>query len=170
MQKTLFKNETTAFAKPMLAAVSFQIDQKLLALSWKQPYAELMLHGKIETRTWQTKYRGWVMICASKKGYDFNQVHRIAGDKQIVRITEVLGRNNDHYLNNYRSGIAIAVGKLIDCRLMRKEDEDKCFVEFYPDLFCHVYSNVKPIKPIIWKGTQGWKEVTEDIKRTIEVL
>ena len=170
MQETLFKDETAAFGNTMLAAGSFTTDQKLLALSWKQPYAELMLHGKIETRTWQTKYRGWVMICASKTGYNFNQVHGIAGDKQIVRITEALGRNNDHYLNNYRAGIAIAIGRLIDCRPMRKDDEDKCFVEFYPDLFCHVYDNVKAIKPIIWKGTQGWKEVTEDIKKQIVFL
>jgi hypothetical protein len=57
-------------ANNVLAAGSFPIDQKLMALSWKQPYAELMLHGKIETRTWQTKYRGWVMVCASKQPYE----------------------------------------------------------------------------------------------------
>ena len=170
MQEILFKDETPAFAKPMLAAGLFPIDQKLFALSWKQPFAELMLNGKIETRTWQTKYRGWVMICASKTGYNFNQVYGIAGGKQCIRITKALGKNNDHYLNNYRSGIAIAIGKLIDCRPMQKEDEDKCFVEFYPDLYCHIYEDVRQIRPIIWKGTQGWKEVSEDIKKTIEVL
>lgn len=169
IQTSLFA-EAAISANAMLSAGSFTVDQKLLALSWKQPYAELMLHGKIETRTWKTKYRGWVMICASKMGYNFNQVHGIAGDKQLVRITEVLGRNNDHYLNNYRSGIAIAIGRLIDCRPMQKQDEAKCFVEYYPDLFCHVYDSVQPIEPIIWKGSQGWKEVTEDVKRSIVLL
>lgn len=39
------------------------------ALSTKQPYASLMLHGKVETRTWDSKYLGWVLICASKQAY-----------------------------------------------------------------------------------------------------
>lgn len=149
----------------------FTPDQKLMALSWKQPYAELMLHGKIETRTWHTNYRGWVLICASKKGYNFDQVYDISGNKQIVRITETLGRNNDHFLNNYRSGIAIAVGRLVDCRPMRrKEDEDKCFVEWHRTLWCHVYENVRAIEPIPWKGTRGWKEVDLNFKNQIKFL
>ena len=27
------------------------------SLVWKEPFASLMLQGKIETRTWSTKYR-----------------------------------------------------------------------------------------------------------------
>ena len=145
----------------------FTVDQKVLALSWKQPFAELMLYGKIETRTWSTKYRGWVMICASKKGYDFNQVNAISGDKQFVRITKVLGSNNDHWLNNYRAGIAIAIGYLSDCRKMLPEDEARCFVKHSPNLFCHIYEQVLPIMPFSWKGTQGWKELTTEQKLLI---
>jgi len=145
-------------------------NEVIRALSWKQPYAEMMLHGKIETRTWNTNYRGLVLICASKKGYNFNQVYSIAGDKQILRITDVLGRNNDHWYGLHRSGIAIAVGRLIDCRPMRKEDEDKCFVEFHPDLYCHVYEDVKEIKPFDWKGSQGWKKLDEETIKKITLL
>ena len=68
------------------------------------------------------------------------------------------------------NGYGIAIGRLIDSRKMKPEDADKCFVKWREDLYCHVYEDVRQIKPIIWKGTQGWKEVTEDIKRMIEVL
>lgn len=145
----------------------FTPDQRLLALSWKQPFAELMLHDKVETRTWKTNYRGWVLICASKTGYNFNQVWNISGDKQSIRITARLGRNWDHWLKNYRSGIAVAIGYLIECVPMSKTDEDICFVEYWDGLFCHVYNSVQPIEPMSWRGTQGWKEVPIDIKRSI---
>ncbi len=140
-------------------------DQKLMALSWKQPYGELMLHGKIETRTWNTNYRGWVLICASKTGYKLRQVLNISGNDQFKRIFEAVeGKEADMY--KFR-GHAIAIGLLVDCRPMRPLDADQCFVEYYPDLFCHVYENVRAINPIPWKGTQGWREVSEEIKKQI---
>jgi hypothetical protein len=67
-------------------------------------------------------------------------------------------------------GKAIAIGRLIDCRPMRKEDEDKCFVQFFPDLFCHVYTDVQAIKPFPWKGKQGWSEVSPEVKSKIILL
>lgn len=143
----------------------FTLNQKLMALSWKQPYAELMLHGKIETRTWPTNYRGWVLICASKKGYYTNQLRNISGGHQIMRMGQFLQNNNPGY-----EGLAIAIGRLVDCRPMHPADEDKCFVKYWSDLFCHVYDNVRPIKPFAWRGTQGWKEVNPEIKNQIQFL
>lgn len=64
-------------------------------------------------------------------------------------------------------GKAIAIGKLIDCRPMEIGDEDKCFVQYYPDLWCHIYEDVKPIKSFEWKGVQGWKTLDE---KTIEQI
>lgn len=161
-------------------------DQKLLALSWKQPYAELMLHGKIETRTWNTNYRGWVLICASKKGYDPFEVWEISGEKQAIRITNVIGRNADHHLNGYKSGIAFAIGYLVQCYIMRPDDQDSCYVKYWlpkkvtkvrkdltiktvtKRLYCHVYDYVQAIEPFPWKGSIGWKEVTPEIKNQIK--
>ena len=42
---------------------------KLNALSVKQPWAEMISNGSkyIEIRTWQTKYRGPLLICASSR-------------------------------------------------------------------------------------------------------
>ena len=132
-------------------------NQKIMALSWKEPYASLMLHGKIETRTWNTNYRGLVLICASKKTYNDQQVRDISGWNNYERIFVKLDYYLDNHITDYL-GKAIAIGELVDSRPMRKEDEDLSFVQFYPDLFCHVYKNVQPIKPFDWKGTQGWKQ------------
>ena len=48
--------------------------EPIKALSWKQPYASLMLKGKIETRSWPTNYRGLVLICASKAPYSIKEI------------------------------------------------------------------------------------------------
>jgi len=120
------------------------------ALSWKEPFASLMLHGKIEPRTWKTNYRGLVLICTSQKPYSYREVERIAGKIQNERILEISASINFIY------GYAIATGRLIDCRPMQPEDENKCFVKYNPELYCHVYENVKAIRPFAWKGKRGW--------------
>lgn len=130
------------------------------ALSWKEPFASLMLHGKIETRTWSTKYRSLVLICASE-----NQVMDISGvtraDKIYNEILRFDPENNGH---------AIAVGHLTYCRPMQPEDEDKCFVEYRAGLFCHIYTNVRAIEPMPWKGSQGWGIVPKDFQDKIVYL
>lgn len=143
------------------------------ALSWKEPFASLMLppFNKIETRTWPTKYRGLVLICASQKPYPANTVARITGTEQWKRIIGLISEKK-LYSEDYvpASGNAIAIGRLVDCRPMQKEDEDICFVQYFPDLWCHIYEDVKPIKPFPWKGTQGWTTLTDSQINKIELL
>jgi hypothetical protein len=147
-------------------SMKFSPEQKLMALSWKQPYAELMLHGKIETRTWFSHYTGWVLICTSKVPYKVQQVFDIAGEKQFPRILNILG---SEFCKTFipMNGYAIAVGKLVGSRIMQPEDEDKCFVQYGDRKWCHIYKDVMQIEPIPWKGCQGWKEVSPEIKRLI---
>lgn len=133
--------------------------EKVMALSWKEPFATLMLHGKIETRRWNTNYRGLVLICASKTPYAEKVVRNICGDRLVNRIKELFDRLNICLSH----GQAIAVGRLVDSRYMTPEDEDQCFVEYHADLYCHVYEDVRKIKPFPWKGCQGWKKVDQSI-------
>jgi hypothetical protein len=137
------------------------------ALSWKEPYASLMLHGKIETRTWSTNYRGQVLICASQKPYSDLQTCDISGEIQSIRISDTLF-SNEIELTRFKNGFAFAVGELVDCRPMTIEDEDKCFVQYRPGLWCHIYENVRELEyPIFWKGSQRWKNVPEDIVKSL---
>jgi hypothetical protein len=145
-------------------------NEPIRALSWKEPYASLMLHGKIETRTWGTKYRGLVLICSSKKAYTHEQVYNISGGLVTDFIRKVIGRNYDHWQNNIiKQGYAIAMGRLVDCRPMKKKDEDKCFVRYNSNLWCHIYEDVRAINPFPWKGSQGWKILTEEQISKIEL-
>lgn len=136
------------------------------ALSWKQPFAELMLYGKIETRTWQTNAGGEILICSSLKPYSADEALEIMGIEQFKRYNYFLFDAPGIPLN----GFAIAVGILVGCRKMTQDDEDKTFVKYRPDLYCHIYKNVTAIKPFPWKGSQGWKEVSREIIDQIQYL
>ena len=142
--------------------------EPILALSWKQPFATAMLFGKIETRTWKTNYRGLVLICTSKKPYKISIARKnICGDHLFSKMAYAFNRNT---VTLDLNGYAIAIGRLVDCRKMKPEDEDKCFVKYREDLFCHVYEDVNQIKPFIWKGKQGWTKVSPEIIQDIKLL
>lgn len=163
------------------------------ALSWKEPYATLMLHRKIETRVWDTAYRGWVLICTSKQPYTFEAVNnKISGSHQTNRIfVETLGLDNfaDNKMYDYSLGNAIAIGCLTDTWEMRPEDEDSCFVEYkvpwaetvtskktgktrevIKRLYCHKYEDVYAIKPFAWAGKLGFTPLTAEQKNKITLL
>jgi len=153
--------------------------QEVRALSWKQPFASLMLHGKVETRTWDTKYRGWVLICASKAPYNDRQINEISGDVQYKIMQTILTKN--YY--TIPIGEAFAIGRLIDSRRMGSllgdrvistegcmEIENRTFVKINYSLFLHEYRDVQPIVPFEWKGSQGWKTLDESTKDKIILL
>lgn len=155
-------------------------NEKILALSWKQPYGSLMLPpiNKIETRTWETKYRGLVLICTSKEPYDIHTIEEISGNVQSFKLFSQLSDNKQLMFPSpykkleysYPLGKAIGIGRLIDCREMGERDENKTFVKYREGLWCHVYEDVKPIKPFDWKGSQGFREVTSEEKKLIEII
>ncbi|HEY1054245.1 MAG TPA: hypothetical protein VGE24_03895 [Emticicia sp.] len=139
------------------------------ALWWKQPYASAMLIGKVETRTWETKIRGKVLICASQKGYSEKQIFEISGEE----IGTWMYRDMAHFNvlpDSDLLGHAIAIGDLVDCRPMRKEDESDTYVQYCEGLWCHIYQNVQAIKPFPIKGAQGWRILTDEQKNMIELL
>lgn len=158
----------------------YTIDQPLKALSWRQPYGDLMFADKIETRSWPTKYRGWVLICASQKAYPIDLVIDISGVYQFNRIIDFVDdhKNDTIHLKNIDtsismlgiSGHALGIGRLVDCRKMLPGDEDKCYVEYHPHLWCHIYEDCKRILPFDFKGGQKWTDVKADKKRLIKFL
>jgi hypothetical protein len=143
-------------------------ENDILALSWKQPFASLMLCGKIETRVWKTKYRGEVLICASKKSYSLKELNDICGQYQLYRIFDTL--HCDLGCVDDLCGLAIAIGRLVDCRPMQKTDEDNCFALYNPDLWCHVYEDVREIKPFPFRGKQGWSKLDKTTFDKIEYI
>lgn len=157
-------------------------DQELKALSWRQPYADLMFAGKIETRTWPTKYRGWVLICASQKAYPYDQVLAISGEQQTSRlidyVVEKTKKQEEHFEKTLKDlnalvgidGHALGIGRLVDCRRMKPEDEQACYVEYHEHLWCHVYEDVQRIIPFKFKGGQKWTEPNAIQRNSIIIL
>jgi len=137
-------------------------------LTIRQPFASLMLHGKIETRTWSTKYRGPVLIHAGLIPFKWNQVLEYSSTDQFDEMCDLFR----HYNIDKYCGHAIAVGNLVDCRSMRKADETKAFVQWSSSLYSFVFEDVKSIVPFQIRGTQGFRRLTpveiEKIEYSIE--
>ena len=100
---------------------------KIKALSVKQPWAGMIASGQktIETRTWETPYRGNLLIVSSK----------------LPRIEP--------------AGCALAIARLVDCRPMTVRDELTACCHVYPDAKAWVLENIRPITPFYVKGSLG---------------
>lgn len=137
------------------------------ALWWKQPYASLMLHDKIETRKYPTNVRGKVLICACKKRYEPGEIMMISGRRQFNRMDLYLENNEAAIL-----GMALAIGDLTMCYPMQDNElmESQCFVEYKKGLWCWRFENVKPIQPFEIKGKQGWAILNEETISKIKTI
>ena len=117
------------------------------ALSIKQPWAHLIVHGfkgelkTIETRTWPTKYRGELLIVSSKK--------------QPSGVCEWHGLD----WSDMEFGKAIAVATLVDCRVMVRDDLQAALCPVYRGAFSWVLENVRPIEPFPVRGQLGLYKV-----------
>jgi hypothetical protein len=133
--------------------------ESLRMLGWKQPFASLMLHGKIETRTWNTAYRGKVLIYSTKEIFTTDDLleQGLCDELLIDKIKDTLRMEETVEL----LGTAFATGELIHTRRMKPEDEERCFVKYDPKRFCHIYSNVIRIVPFAITGTQSFPTLWE---------
>lgn len=151
------------------------LQNEVRALSWKPPFSELMLHGKQETRTWATNFRGLVLICSSAQPYADRELIAICGDEQYARILQLLGPK---WYNVAKRGNAIAVGRLTECLPMNDQApadtveamEAATFVKNKPGLYIHFYEDVTPIQTFPWRGSLGWKTLTPEEKQKIKLL
>ncbi len=105
------------------------------ALSIKEPYASMILNGKktIETRTWKTRHRGRLLLCASKEP-----------ESSI-------------------SGHAFAVCRLVDIRPMKQEDELDACCRLYPGAFSWFLEDITPVELFPVRGYPGLFNVSNDM-------
>jgi hypothetical protein len=99
------------------------------AISLKQPWADMVVEGKktVETRKWNTKYRGDLVICSSAKPTG-------------IGVT----------------GCALGIVEIYDARPMQKKDEKKACIAVYPKAHGWFLQNIRRItKPIPVKGQLG---------------
>lgn len=109
------------------------------AISLKQPWASMIAREEktIETRTWPTKYRGDLLIVASKYPKFPGLPH----------------------------GKAVCIVELVDCRPMTKADEQAARCEIFPRAFAWLLDNIRPIEPFDVRGQLGFYEVDVAAKK-----
>lgn len=140
------------------------------ALWWKQPFASLMLHGKIETRTHSTNVRGKVLICACKEPYTYEQLKSLSCDHQIKEILNVFNAHSYAALCNMLPlGKAIGIGNLANCRRHAIGDMPKSFVNHDLRLWLWIFEDSLSIEPFEIKGKQGWAILDEETKSKIKI-
>ncbi len=141
---------------------------KLISL-W-EPWATLMAIGakRIETRSWQTSYRGWLAIHASKGGLGKAQLQECCSDPRfsLALSGEVL-----------KPGHIVAVVELIDCCPMEDRGclpgvfsdypemdtpQERAFGDYHPDRWAWVTDRLFRLQPIPYKAAQGLCDVRED--------
>lgn len=138
------------------------------ALNWKEPFASLMLppHNKVETRTWNTHIRGLVLIVASIQPYMYREIRELCGLEQAIEINNLFEGHN-----GFMNGAAIGIGRLVNCRKLRKDDKHFLLWEDgMEERYAHIYEDVHPIEPFAFKGGQKWKIVTDEVRSQIKLL
>lgn len=124
------------------------------AISVQQPFAFEIMSGlkTIEVRTWETLYRGDVLICSS-------------GKPAFPR--EEMEEMEEEYGCTFLYGQALCIVRILDVRLMRKGDEEEALVdEIDPEAYSWVLEDVRPVVPFPVKGKQGFFEI-EDSRITV---
>lgn len=123
------------------------------ALSVKQPFASLIGAGAktIETRSYLTKYRGRLLICASAK------VHN--GNFLVLENDQLFDDNCQQFVKQNKSeyplGVMICTVNLVDCRPMIQEDCARAWCKWYSGAYSWILEDVQPVLQIPVKGQLG---------------
>lgn len=140
----------------------------------RQPFATLIALGikTIETRSWQTRYRGTLLIHAAKKD-DRNCLALVCSDWFWGALHDVFGGKKPETrddLDVLPRGAIIARTELRDCVLMTEttmpDEPERSFGFYEPGRFAWHLENTVPVKPIPAKGKLGlwhWQGEVESL-------
>lgn len=141
------------------------MDQPIKAISLYQPWASLMSLGAkhFETRSWGTRYRGLVIICASKTiEVDWRNVAFIAAMREA-------GIENP---NKLPLGMALGIGELVgsfkaETVYPHISESERLFGNYADGRFALEVRNMKAfVKPVPVRGQLGlwdWKLPVPDV-------
>lgn len=122
------------------------------AISLKQPWATWIREGHktIESRTWSTKHRGPLLICASKQPDHYAMAGRQPRDFPL--------------------GCMICVAELVDCRLMTRDDEEAARCMWESGRWAWILKHVRSVKQVPIKGQLGLYDVADELIEPFEGL
>lgn len=133
--------------------MSINPNKPIQTLSVKQPWASMIVSGQktIETRSWQTSYRGPILICSGLKA-----------DPKLKKEAEGLPL-----------GQALGIVYLLNCRDMNPKDELEACCEAYKGARAWILAPiVHKIPPFSLKGQLGlfYTFFPENVKPFIEAI
>ena len=133
------------------------------ALSIIQPWGTLILDGikTIETRTWSTKHRGDLLICAGKK-YDAD----FDDDTRTIHNRVFKAKNyKPKYFNEHAQGVALCVVELIHVRQYGLSEFDlyQGLISNKIERYAWIITNVRPVKQVPIKGKLSLFEVDDSL-------
>lgn len=135
------------------------------ALSLTQPFATLLASGqkKIETRSWQTSYRGRLAIHASK-GFP-SDCQELCYIRPFAQALATIGFDRPDQLPR---GAIVGLGTLVDCHMTiiarQAISETECaFGDYGAGRFAFFFSDLLRVEPIPCKGALGFWNVPDDV-------
>ncbi len=138
---------------------------QIKAISLHQPWASLIAMGlkNFETRSWGTKYRGLLVICAALKNTKQQQ-------SNYEDLASSFGLDlTVHPWSSFPLGMAIAVCDLVDCIEMTEDfineqsETERCCGHWEPGRYAWKLENVQPFpQPMPIKGKQGLWNIPPD--------
>lgn len=103
------------------------------AISIRQPWIELIIRGEktLEVRSWRTKIRGDIILCASAapKMYDLP------------------------------TGQALCIANIVDCRRFLPSDAKKACCDHVDDFYVWELANIRAIQPFPVKGRLNFYQI-----------
>lgn len=150
---------------------------QIRTLGLYQPFAGLMVSGKIETRRVKTGRKapfpiGYYLLYATQKEYPLDKVKTISGN-QYSKILQI--RADDPTSLCQITGHAICIGQL--CKRFRIFDnsfDEKTFVQYYFDpeyaLIGLEFRDVRKIAPFPFRGKQGVGFLSADDRAKIKFI
>jgi hypothetical protein len=141
------------------------------ALTIYQPWATLVAIGakKIETRSWQTRYRGPLAIHAAlnKRFCDMKSKDYICGNDPFRSVLTEEWKDRHDPLDFMPLGAIVATCSLYSCLPISHDlkaylsARDLAFGDYTEGRFMWILENIKKIKPVFVRGKMGlweWEE------------
>lgn len=126
------------------------------AISIQQPFAALIATGqkRLEIRTWQTDYRGQLLICAGAKSHSLLDFYDFKSE--ILGLLNNSAKSRFHVKKElaFAFGKAICVVDLVGVRQFKKGNvmENDACIDWYPGAFAWELENPRMIESFDVKG------------------
>ncbi len=134
-----------------------------------QPFANLITlkHKLLETRFYERKFRGDLLICAAKKVMPLPELKKVMSHEQFQQFSDI--QKKAPYDLFGPTGVAMCVATVVDWRPMNKiEDMKTSFVDFDILRWVAVLENIRPIVTFDLKGRQGLFPLSKEEQAQIE--